>query len=127
MRRRSTAGWTLVEVIIVIAIIGLLATIVIPKLTTSRDKALVATMKSDLRNLVTQEETWKMDSGTYATTFPPTVWRPSAEVTGPAITITSDGWTASVGHTSTSRTCAVFVGSTALPPALNEGVPTCTP
>lgn len=126
MPRRPTAGWTLVEVLIVLAIIGLLATIIIPKFTRPREKALVATMKSDLRNLLTVEEIWKADSGTYATTIPVTTWSPSSGVTGPTISLTRDGWAASVGHVSTARTCAIFVGSTPLPPAVAEGVPTCT-
>lgn len=127
MIRRSDAGWTLVELIIIMAIIGLLATIVIPRFTTTRDKALVATMKSDLRNLMTMEEARKVDSGAYVTSIPPTVWSPSAGVTGPSISLTADGWTASVGHVSSPRTCVIYVGSTPLAPAVNEGVPTCTP
>jgi len=127
MTRRAAAGFTLVEIIIVVAIIGLLATIAIPKFTSSRDKALVTAMKSDLRNLLTQQEGRMADSGSYATSFPTTIWSPSTGVTGPTITLTADGWTASVGHQSTARTCAIFVGSTSLAPAAKEGVPTCTP
>ncbi|HEY6107888.1 MAG TPA: prepilin-type N-terminal cleavage/methylation domain-containing protein [Gemmatimonadales bacterium] len=126
MTRRAAPGFTLVELIIVMAIIGLLATIVVPKFA-ARDRALVATMKTDLRNLLTQEEARKIDSGSYITSFPPTIWSPSTGVTGPTITLTADGWTASVGHLSSPRTCAIFVGSTALAPATQEGVPTCTP
>jgi general secretion pathway protein G len=126
MTRRAAAGFTIVELIIVMAIIGLLATIVIPKFT-SRDRALVATMKSDLRNLMTAEEVRKVDSGSYVTSFPATIWSPSTGVTGPTITLTGDGWAASVGHVSSPRTCAIFVGSTPLAPASQEGVPTCTP
>jgi prepilin-type N-terminal cleavage/methylation domain-containing protein len=125
--RGRTTGWTLVEVIVVMVIIGLLATIVIPRFTSTRNKALVAAMKSDLRNLLTAEEARKIDSGSYVTSFPATIWTPSTGVTGPSITLTGDGWTATVGHVSTSQTCAIFVGSTPLAPASQEGVPTCTP
>jgi prepilin-type N-terminal cleavage/methylation domain-containing protein len=125
--RRATSGWTLVELIVVMVILGLLATIAIPRFTSSRDKALVAAMKSDLRNLLTVEEARKIDSGSYVTTFPAAAWTPSTGVTGPTITLTTDGWTAAVGHVSTPRTCAIFVGSTPLAPASVEGVPTCTP
>lgn len=127
MTRRPAAGWTFIEVIIVLVIISLLATIVIPRFTTTRDKALIATMQSDLHNLLVQEEIRKADSGAYVTSFPPTVWTPSSGVTGPSITLTGDGWTASLGHVSSTRTCVIFVGSTALAPATKEGVPTCTP
>lgn len=126
MTHRSV-GFTLVELVIVLALIGLLLTIVIPRLSSTRDKALIATMKTDLRNLVTAEELWKVDSGRYTSSFPPVVWDVSSGVTGPTITITGDGWTAAVGHESSTRTCAVFVGSTTLPPAVHEGVPACMP
>ena len=45
--------------------------------------------------------------------------------TGPAIALTLDGFTASMGNTNTSKTCSIFLGSTLLPPATEEGVPVC--
>lgn len=127
MTRAVPTGFTLIEILIVVVIIGLLATIAIPKFSSSRDKALVTSMKSDLRNLMTQQESRLADSGSYATSFPTTIWRPTTGVTGPTIALTSDGWTAWVGHLSSTKTCSIFVGTTPLAPAVKEGVPTCTP
>lgn len=127
MTRPRDAGFTLIEMLIVVVIIALLATIAIPKFAGSRDKAFVTAMRSDLRNLITAQEGYLADSGRYATSFPPTIWRPSTGVTGPTIAVTGDGWTATVGHISTPRTCAIFTGTTPIAPATKEGVPTCTP
>jgi hypothetical protein len=43
----------------------------------------------------------------------------------PTITLTTDGWTASITSPSTPQRCAVFVGSTPLAPATTEGAPAC--
>src|SRR5207244_6131985 len=49
-------GFTLIELLIVMALIGLLATIAIPRLANTKERAPLAAMKSDLRNLVTVQE-----------------------------------------------------------------------
>ena len=125
--RRPAGGFTLVELLIVMVIIGLLATIAIPKFAGSKEKALLTTMKADLRNLATQQETYAIEYFSYTTSFPPTLYTVTTGVTGPTITLTADGWSASVGHTGSTKTCAIFFGSTPLAPAVDEGVPRCTP
>ncbi len=120
-------GFTLIELLIVIVIIGILAAIAIPKFATTKEKAYLTAMKSDLKNLTTAEEAYFADNVAYTTTFPATIYTVTAGVTAPAITITQDGWTASLGHNLTTKTCAIYIGTTALAPAINEGEPRCTP
>lgn len=124
---RDRSGFTLVELLIVMVIIGLLATIAIPKFAASKEKALLTSMKSDLRNLATQQETYSIENFGYTTRFPATLYTVTTGVIGPTIALTSDGWTAFVGHTGSTKTCAIFIGTTPLAPAVDEGVPRCTP
>jgi type IV pilus assembly protein PilA len=68
MMRTAKKGFTLIELLIVVVIIGILAAIAIPKFASTKQKAYVASMKADLRNLVTIEEAYFSDQTTYATT-----------------------------------------------------------
>jgi len=121
---RSVSGFTLIELLIVVVIIGVLASIAIPKFANTKEKAYLTSMKSDLRNLVTAEEAYFADSIKYTTNLG-TAYRASTGVVGPTITLTADGWTATVSHTATTKTCAIFGGSTPLAPAVREGEVRC--
>src|SRR5438552_13394390 len=67
MQHMNRKGFTLIELLIVVVIIGILAAIAIPKFANTKGKAYIASMKSDLRNLVTAEEAFFADSVKYST------------------------------------------------------------
>jgi prepilin-type N-terminal cleavage/methylation domain-containing protein len=121
-------GFTLIELLIVVVIIGLLAAIAIPKLSSTKQKAYVAQMKSDLKNLATAEEAFFYDS-TYYTSALVSLnnFRSSTGVTLTVLEATPGGWSAEALHSQTARKCVLYEGSAApVPPASSEGRITCT-
>ena len=60
-------GFTLIELLIVVVIIGILAAIAIPKFAATKDKAKLASVKTDLRNSMTAQEAYFSDFATYGT------------------------------------------------------------
>jgi len=134
----SRKGFTLIELLIVVVIIGILASIAIPKYADTKAKAYVATMKADLRNLATAEETYFAEShgyfeGTASNDGEGTIasigeaYVPSSGVTVVATTA-GGGWYATAVYPSgTSRTCALYLGTARQAPAHSEGTPDCDP
>lgn len=92
MRRRT--GFTIIELLAVVVIIAVLATLAISKFGDSKRRAYVSAMKADLHNLATIAETKFASDNSYATVDVP---QGSAGVT---LTFdgTSNGWTATARH-----------------------------
>src|SRR5438034_8873843 len=110
---RNKKGFTLIELLIVVVIIGILAAIAIPKFANTKDKAYVAAMKSDLRNMATYEEQYAADnggayfSGTATSAAPLQGFSPSQNVT---VTVKAVGggspsWSATATNTQSATTC----------------------
>ena len=131
-------GFTLIELLIVVVIIGILAAIAIPKFASTKEKAYLASMKSDLRNLATSQEGYFADNTAYrtgtATNQPPAAptpdaalgnYTPSSGVSVAYAATGGTGWSAVASHAATARTCAIFVGVAAVAPATVEGEPRC--
>lgn len=65
MAGRNEKGFTLIELIIVIAIIGILAAIAIPQFSLYRTRSFNSAAKADLRNAITAQEAYFIDEMTY--------------------------------------------------------------
>ncbi|GJM27358.1 MAG: type II secretion system protein GspG [Phycisphaerae bacterium] len=63
--RRARAGFTLIELMVVIVILGMLVALVGPRLIGQTDKAKVAAAKTQIENFSMALKLYKLDFGTY--------------------------------------------------------------
>jgi type II secretion system protein G len=122
---RNRKGFTLIELLIVVVIIGILAAIAIPKFANTKEKAYIASEKSDLRNLATAEESYFSDNQTYTTDQTAMNFTPSTGVTVSGMAADGKGWKADASHSATTRACHIAFGSQAT--TTNDGIISCDP
>lgn len=122
---RSRTGFTLIELLIVVVIIGILAAVAIPKFGSTKSQALAATLKADLRNLATSQETYFAQFGTYSyNTIGSNFFQGSKGVTvtiGAGASATGGLWEASASIAGAPGSCVISVGGT----STTEGTPVC--
>jgi len=141
-------GFTLIELLVVVTILALLATLGLPRVAATRQRATVASMMSDLKNLATGQVGFFASYGDFAGGVA------GAEVAGPGargrvalvpspgntITVTrrastnanGAGWSAVARNPTVSNprydVCGIYMGSASYAPnrAVNvEGAPIC--
>ncbi len=66
-KRKFRSGFTMVELMAMLIIIGLLATLVVTRVASQIDKAKVTTTKANLKMLHTQVTQFKLDTGRFPT------------------------------------------------------------
>lgn len=66
-RPRSTAGFTLIEVMVVIVILGVLAALIVPRVMERPDEARAIAAQQDIRSLMNALKLYKLDNRRYPT------------------------------------------------------------
>jgi prepilin-type N-terminal cleavage/methylation domain-containing protein len=112
---KHRSGFTLIELLIVVVIIGILAAIAIPKFAATKDKAMLASVRTDIRNSETAEESYFSDYNTYGTIAQLQALSLVGLSPGNTMTITAgtSGYSAAANNssiTSTITSCKVQVG-----------------
>lgn len=110
--RADRNGLTLIELLIVLVVLGILASIAIAKYTSLKEEAFVATMKSNLRNLAVYQANYHLESnGSYfsgdgaAHGF---VASPGVTINAVALPGPPPTWSATASHRGVLRTCTII-------------------
>ena len=67
MDNKKQRGFTLIEIMVVVVIIGMLATLILPRVLGRQDEAFIAKAKSDIRALSSSVKLYKLDNFKYPT------------------------------------------------------------
>ena len=97
--KRNEKGFTLIELMIVIAIIGILAAIAIPQFSAYRTRSYNSSAQSDVRNIATAQEAYYVDNSSYTNVTDDLTGTSYGYYQGDNVTVGADGGTA--GYTIT--------------------------
>lgn len=100
--RRGPDGFSLIELLVVIIIIGLLAAIALPIFLNQRRRAFDSAAQSDLRNVAEFEELLLADTGSYGTLHDISQNEPDVSISK-GVTLTIVGYDAQRGYCLSAR------------------------
>jgi prepilin-type N-terminal cleavage/methylation domain-containing protein len=114
--RPRPSGFTLVELLMSMAIIGLLAAFAVPRWARLTERSIIAAMRTDVRNLAVLEESYFYDVAVYTSDLSVLGNRGYVVTAGVQLEIkeaTNTGWSVSASHANTLQECHLFVGTAA--------------
>ena len=110
MRRRD--GFTLIELMIVVVIIGILATVAVGRFEKVKRRGQVAAVQSDLRNLSVAQESYHTENIIYTANLADLDFSQTSGVTITVNEATAQGWGATAVHAGDATIqCGIYVGS----------------
>jgi prepilin-type N-terminal cleavage/methylation domain-containing protein len=109
LARQSPSGFTLIDLLVVVVISGVLASIAIPKFSAMRSKSYVAAVTSDLRNVASQQEVYLSDNTGYAASFAALDMTAADAMTVSIKASDGPGWVATAAHSGlTAQQCGMY-------------------
>jgi type II secretory pathway pseudopilin PulG len=117
----------MIEILVVLVVLGVLATLGFARLQSTKEKATVAGMISDLRSVTEEQEGFYFDHRFYS----PTTDSLNPNYTAGNVLLiheaTASGWSGSVSNPKVTRQCYVVVGNAApVGSAVNDGTISCS-
>jgi len=123
-------GFTFVELLVTMAVIGILASLALPQLQGFRRRSMVSTMQADLRTFAMHQESHFYDTSTYTDDL--VVLRAKGFQNSPEVSVTVNeatflGWAATMKHAQLLIECYMFIGNAApVGTAVAEGQIACS-
>jgi prepilin-type N-terminal cleavage/methylation domain-containing protein len=124
---RYRCGFTIIEMLVVLVVLGVLAGLGFARLQYTKDKAVVASLSSDLHGIAQEQEAYYFQNRLYS----PTIDSLNPNLTpGNVITIleaTASGWSARASNPKITKQCWVVIGAAAaVGSALPDGGTSCS-
>ena len=108
----SRTGFTFVEILLAMAVFGILSAVALPKYRLIKDRAYKTSLRADLGELRIAEESFWAENQMYTTDASQLDWRPTTDVT--VVISSSDpsaGFQATARHTlMTGTECSTYMG-----------------